>query len=139
MLHRHDRDRPDMTLDVDHALVAALEGVEHAVREYLAGLSEGGLRALRDALSRVDDVAAASDQWARNLASFGAWGYVTRDSAIGQTSATPVVDHEGATLFHMQVALVHTAKAAVQQPTPASVEALRESWRQIEDFEAAAG
>jgi hypothetical protein len=122
-------------LDVDHALVTALEGVEYAVREYLAGLSESRLSELRDSLTHLDDLADASDQWARSLASFGAWGYVNRNSAIGQTSATPVIDHEVSSLFQVQVNLVHAAKAVVQGPSPNSVEALRAAWSDVEHCE----
>jgi hypothetical protein len=80
-------------LDIDHALVTALENVEHAVRAYLMKLSEIDRRALRDVLARLDDLTAASDQWAQSMASIGAWGYISRDVAVGQTGTTPVIDH----------------------------------------------
>jgi len=133
VLHRPYREQPDTTLDVDHALVAALEGVEHAVRNYLVDLSASGLTALERSLNEVDDVAAASDQWAQSLASLGGWGFVSRDSAIGQTSSTPIVDHEGSSLFQLQVTLVHAAKAVVEKPTPKAVDGLRAAWSQVQN------
>ena len=135
MLHRPNRDQPDTTLDIDHLLVGALEGVEHAVRDYLADLSASSLDALEHSLEEVDGLAAASDQWAHTLASLGGWGFVNREAAIGQTSSTPVIDHEGSSLFQLQVTLVHAAKAVVQQPSPEAVEALRGAWARVRDID----
>ena len=135
MAHEDDGDRPETELDVDHALVSALEGVENAVGTYLAELSEANVSALRDALTQLDDVTAASDLWAQSVASSGAWGYPDKQLAIGQTAATPVVDHEGSTLFSAQVELVQAAKAVVHHANPSSVEALRAAWAVVEGHE----
>jgi hypothetical protein len=130
--HENDDDRPDTVLDVDHALVSALERVENAVGAYLADLSEANGVALRDALAQLDDVTAASDLWAQSVTSSGAWGYPDKQLAIGQTAATPVVDHEGSAHFSAQVKLVQEAKAVVHHPEPSSVEALRAAWAVVE-------
>lgn len=131
MTQRHQHDRPDRLLDVDHALVSALENVEDAVRIYLESLSEIDLRALRDALAQLDDLTAASDQWAQSMGSLGAWGYVSKEVAVGQTSTTPVIDHEDSSLFQAQVNLVQAAKALLQQPGSGSVEDLRAAWEDL--------
>jgi hypothetical protein len=128
---RHQHDRPDEVLDVDHGLVSALENVEHAVRIYLETLSEIDLRELRYALAQLDDLTAASDQWAQSMGSLGAWGYVSKEVAIGQTSTTPMIDHEGSSLFQAQVNLVQAAKALLQRPGSGSLEALRAAWKDL--------
>jgi hypothetical protein len=133
----NDDDRPDPVLDVDHALVFALERVEQAVGAYLAEMSEANGAALRDALAQLDDVTAASDLWTQSVTSSGAWGYPDKELAIGQTAATPVVDHEGSALFSAQVKLVQEAKAVVQHPDTSSVDALRAAWAVVEDHAAA--
>jgi hypothetical protein len=130
--HGSDDDRPETVLDVDHTLVATLEQVESTVGAYLADLSEANGDALRDALRQLDDVTAASDLWAQSVTSSGAWGYPDKQLAIGQTAATPVVDHEDSAHFNAQVKLVQAAKAVVQHPDSSSVEALRAAWAVIE-------
>jgi hypothetical protein len=131
--HQNDDDRADTDLDVDHALVSALERVEQAVGAYLTELSEANMGVLRDSLAHLDDVTAASDLWAQSVTASGAWGYPDKQLAIGQTAETPVVDHEDPTLFNAQVKLVRAAKDVVQHADPRSVEALRAAWTLVED------
>jgi hypothetical protein len=121
-----DRDGvPETPLNIDHALVAALEHVEHAIGVYLAELSQPNLDNLRQVLAELDDRTAASDDWAQSIASAGLWGYGDVHLAIGQTRMTPVIDQEGSSLFHAQIAMVQAAKAVVRHPEPNSVQALR--------------
>jgi hypothetical protein len=129
------RDRDDdleTPLNIDHALVAVLEHVEHAVGVYLADLSQAKLDDLREALVELDDRTAASDDWAQSIASAGLWGYGDVHLAIGQTRMTPFIDQEGSSLFHAQVAMVQAAKSVVRHPEPDSVQALRTALATVE-------
>jgi hypothetical protein len=83
-------------------------------------------------LAELDDRTAASDDWAQSIASAGLWGYGDVHLAIGQTRMTPVVDQEGSSLFHTQVAMVQAAKAVVRHPEPNSVETLRKALATVE-------
>jgi hypothetical protein len=79
-------------------------------------------------LEQLDDQTAASDQWTQSIASAGLWGYGDIQPAIGQTSTTPVIDHEDPSFFKAQVAMVQAAKAVVRRPEPNTVETLRKAF-----------
>ena len=129
---QEERDEAEASLNVDHGLLSALEGVEHAVGGYLDDLSESMLSALRDALDQLDEHAAASDRWSQSMGSSAAWGYGDIHLAIGQTGMPPVIDQEGASLFKAQVALVQAAKAVVNRADLSSVERLRTALAAVE-------
>lgn len=128
MARRDTESRPDADLSLDHALVSALERVEQAVGIYLEELAQANLDSLRKILEQLDDLTAASDQWAQSIASAGIWGYGDIHMAIGQTGMTPVIDQEDSSLFKAQVALVQAAKAVVRRPEPNTVETLRKAF-----------
>jgi hypothetical protein len=116
---------PDRDLDrdvpVDATLARLLDDVEREVDGYLERQDPDQLRALADALARLDAQTADSDAWIAGVTNTASWGIDPKGTVIGETGNAPIVEDVPSAELNAQIELVKAAKELIREATPQSL------------------
>jgi hypothetical protein len=120
-------DPADRPVPVDATLRRDLRAVESEVVAYLQHQTSEQLRALEEALARLDAQAAESDAWIAGVTNTASWGVDPKGTVIGETGNFPIAEDVPGAELNAQIELVMAAKQVVQNATPQTVGALQEA------------
>jgi Ser/Thr protein kinase RdoA (MazF antagonist) len=120
-------DPADRTVPVDAALAQSLRELESEVDAYLQHQSSAHLRALGEALARLDALTADSDAWIAGVTNTASWGVDPKGTVIGETGNFPIAEDVPSAELNAQMELVKAAKQAEQNDTPQAVRTLEQA------------
>jgi hypothetical protein len=127
-------DPADRVVPVDAALAESLRGVESEVDAYLQHQTSEHLRALEEALARLDTQTADSDAWIAGVTNTASWGIDPKGTVIGETGSLPIAEDVPGAELNAQIELVKAAKQVVQDDTPHTVRALDQARAALDSF-----
>jgi hypothetical protein len=120
-------DPADRAVPVDAALAQSLRGLESDVDAYLQHQSSAHLRALEEALARLNAQTADSDAWIAGVTNTASWGVDPKGAVIGETGNFPIAEDVPSAELNAQIELVKAAKQVVQNDTPQALRALTQA------------
>jgi hypothetical protein len=121
------RDPADRPVAVDATLAQYLRAVESEVDAYLQRQTSEHLRALEEALARLDTQTADSDAWIAGVTNTASWGIDAKGTVIGETGNFPIAEDVPSAELNAQIELAKAAKHVVQDGTPQTVGALTQA------------
>ncbi len=119
---RGPRHEQDVAIDIH--LEQAIAAVQEAPDAFLGGPGEQQRQDLQSALEALDQRTAASDAYESSIVGSAVYGFTAKGSVLGETGRNPVAAQIPSSVLQAQIALVKAAKAAVTDPSPATLAAL---------------
>ena len=120
-------DPADRVVPVDATLAQLLRALESEVDAYLQHQTSEHLRALEDAVARLDAQTADSDAWIAGVTNTASWGVDPKGTVIGETGNFPIAEDVPGAELNAQIELVKAAKQVVHDDTPQTVSALTQA------------
>jgi hypothetical protein len=120
-------DAADRPVPVDATLAQYLRAVESEVDGYLQHQTSEHLRALEEALARLDAQTADSDAWIAGVTNTASWGVDAKGTVVGETGSFPIAEDVPSAELNAQIELAKAAKQVVQDGTPQTVRALTQA------------
>jgi hypothetical protein len=120
-------DPADRAVPVDATLVQYLRALEGEVDAYLQHPTAEHLKALEEAIARLDAQTADSDAWIAGVTSTASWGVDAKGTVIGETGDFPIAEDVPSAELNAQIELAKAAKQVVQSDTPQTVRALTQA------------